>query len=139
MEKTIEYINIGYVSLLSIYHVFTGVISMFFPNFAFYFYKKFYGCDPLSKDMLVIVLKPWGALSIFAGIMGLFAVYDPERYIGVIVSLVLLLFLRIYYRLFFEKDLYSKGKISPLRNRINVSLLFIGCCILISWLIRIVF
>ena len=75
MEKTIEYINIGYVSLLSIYHVFTGVISMFFPNFAFHFYKKFYGCDPLSKDMLVIVLKPWGALSIFAGIMGLFAVW----------------------------------------------------------------
>lgn len=107
---------------------------MFFPNFAMSFYKSLYGYDPIERKHLVLILKPWGSLATFAGIVGLFAARDPKRYVGVVLGLALLLLLRIYYRLRFENGLLSVGGIPPHRNRVSVGILFIGAFILSWWL-----
>jgi hypothetical protein len=112
----------------------TGVISMFFPDFAMSFYKGLYGYDPIERKHLMLILKPWGALAAFAGFAGLFAARDPNRYFGVVLGLALLLLLRIYYRLRFEDGLLSVGGIPPYRNRMSVGILFIGVFILSCWL-----
>ncbi len=79
----------------------------------------------MDKSTLKLVLKPWGALAVFAGIAGLFAATDPERYVGVVLGLIVLLCGRIYYRVVFWKDLLSTGGISPYRNRISVGVLLL--------------
>jgi hypothetical protein len=124
-----------FLYLFSLYHVITGIISMFFPNFAMSFYKSLYGYDPIERKHLVLILKPWGALAAFAGFVGLFAARDPKRYLGVVLGLALLLLLRIYYRLRFERELLSVGGIPPQRNRVSLAILLFGVLILGAWLL----
>src|SRR5262245_45764206 len=68
----------AYLFGFSVYHVFTGMVSMFFPTFAMSFYKGLYGYDPVERKHLVLILKPWGALAFFAGFVGLFCATDPN-------------------------------------------------------------
>src|SRR5262245_31800818 len=55
-----------YVVVLSAYHLFTGAISYFTPGFALRCYRGAYGCDPIERRHLLIILRPWGALAFFA-------------------------------------------------------------------------
>jgi hypothetical protein len=123
-----------FLYIFSIYHMITGIVSMFFPDFAMSFYKILYGYDPIERKHVSLIFKPWGALAAFAGLTGLFAAGNPERYRGVVLSLIILLILRIYYRLRFEHELFSIGGIPPYRNRINLAVLFVGVVILSGWL-----
>ena len=123
----------GYLVFLSGYHVFTGVVSMFFPGFAMSFYKRLYGCDPVEREQLEIVLKPWGALAIFAGVVGLAAAAAPDDYAGVIWALVGLLALRVYYRARFGAQLLAVGRVPTRRNRANIAMLIAGMVILVIW------
>lgn len=124
----------AYLYLFSTYHVVTGIVSMFFPDFAMSFYKTLYGYDPVERTHLRLIFKPWGALAFFAGFVGLFCATDPQRYIGVVIGLAVLHLLRIYYRLAFEKEIATIGRILPGRNRTNVGILFLGFFILSIWL-----
>jgi hypothetical protein len=125
-----------YLTILSIYHVITGILSFWFPSVAFRFYKKMYGCDPEERRQLSLIMKPWGALAIFAGICGGFAASNPARYIGVTLALWILLILRIAYRFFYRAELLHVGKIPPHRNRISILSLSIGVIILGTWIIH---
>lgn len=125
----------GYLWILSGYHIFTGLISVFTPEFAMSFYKKFYDCNPVERKHVALMLKPWGALAVFAGIAGLFAAAAPYRYRGVVIGLVVLLAIRIYYRVAFRRWLQEISGIAPYHNAFNVALLIFGLVILAGWLI----
>ncbi len=137
MKPEINIIFLCYLWILSVYHVFTGIISFFFPEMALSFYKKFYDCNPVERKHLVIVLKPWGALAVFAGIAGIFAALDPEKCKGVVAGLAVLLAMRMYYRIVFRDMLREISGISPGRNLVNICLLLAGIIIIASWLVSI--
>ena len=125
-----------YLCILSAYHLFTGIVSMFFPYFAMEFYKRFYSCTPPDREDLFLILKPWGALAAFAGIAGFFAAADPDRYRGVILGLILLLAYRIYYRMVFGGMLAKHANIPSQRNFLNVVLIAFGIVILGAWVLQ---
>lgn len=124
----------AYLCLLSSYHVVTGVVSFFFPAFAMRFYRALYACDPAERRQLAIVMKPWGALALFAGISGGFAATDPVRYRGIVAALCLLLVLRIVFRVVCRRELAEVGRIPPHRNLLSIGLIAIGAVILSLWL-----
>lgn len=119
-----------YLAILSLYHVLTGVLSFAFPRFAMQFYKRVYGCDPEERQQLTIVMKPWGALAIFAGLCGCFAAVDPVRYRGVIASLMVLLILRVVYRILCRRALEEVGRIAPHRNFVSMVTIAVGIVLL---------
>ncbi len=123
----------AYLLVLSAYHLFTGVVSMFFPDFAMKFYKWFYSCEPPEREDLFLILKPWGALAAFAGIAGLYAAGDPFRYRGVVLGLILLLSFRIYYRIAFARGLQQHASIPSGRNLLNAGMIALGILIMGSW------
>lgn len=122
-----------YLCILSAYHLFTGIVSMFFPKFAMDFYKRFYSCTPPDREDLFLILKPWGALAVFAGIAGFYAAADPGRYRGVILGLILLLAFRIYYRTVFGRMLARHANIPSRRNILNIAMIALGIVILGAW------
>jgi hypothetical protein len=128
-----------YLAVLSGYHVLTGIVSFAFPQFAFRFYAALYACNPSERRQLVLVMKPWGALALCAGVAGLFAATDPVRYWGVVAALWLLLVLRIVFRLGWRDELAVIGRIPPHRNLLSTGIIAAGAVLLGVWLVRSVF
>lgn len=124
----------AYLAVLSAYHIATGLLSFGFPRFAMRFYKTLYGCDPVERRQLSMVMKPWGALAVFAGICGGLAAADPVRYRGIVCALWFLLVLRAGYRLFCRRELEAVGRIPPRRNAISIVSILLGIAILSVWL-----
>jgi len=123
-----------YLALLSTYHVASGVLSYFFGPFALRFYKSFYGTDPIERRHLLLILKPWGALSLCVGLMGWTAVPDPAAHRGVVAALLLLLLLRIAYRVTQRHELWAISRVSGGHNARSLGLLALGALILSVWL-----
>ena len=121
-----------YICGLSAYHLWTGCISYFCPALAMKFYQRFYDCNPVEQRHLQIILRPWGALAIFAGIAGLTAVVEPEQHPAILGGLALLLVLRIGYRIGMRRELLAISGIAPRRNWISIACLALGVLIL-SW------
>ena len=122
-----------YLGALSSYHVVTGVLSAFFPRKALRFYREVYAYDAGERRYVSLMLRPWGALALFAGIAGLFAAVDPRRYFGVVLGLAILLGTRIGLRMGFEAEVASVLGIPRRRNRLNVALLALGVAVLGTW------
>ena len=121
--------------LLATDHLFTGMLAMFFPKRAAKTYAKLFGAEiPETKEYLVI-LKPWGALGIFTGLVGLLPVFDPKKYILILGALTVLLLMRLVYRLRFQKDVTSSLKLSPKRNVFHVGLILVFVSIIIAQII----
>lgn len=123
----------GYLLFISCYHVATGVVSMFFPRFAMRFYRGLYACNPVESRHVALILKPWGALSAFAGFVGIIAWQDPGRYSGVVLGIIFLLLYRFYYRAKFEHQLFAISGIPPHRNRMSLLCILAGTAILAAW------
>lgn len=124
-----------YLALLSTYHVASGALSFFWGPAALRFYRAFYGADPSEQRHLLLILKPWGALSICAGLAGWSAVRDPSHHRGVVLALFVLLILRIVYRVAQRRELLVVSRVPPARNLANVGLLALGAAILSTWLV----
>jgi hypothetical protein len=124
-----------YLAVISTYHVASGLLSFFFSDAAMRFYKAFYGTDPAERRHLLLILKPWGALSICAGVAGWSAVPDPHTHRGVVLAILVLLALRITYRLRFRAELAEVSRIPPRRNLMNVMLLVAGTVIIGAWFV----
>lgn len=119
-----------YVAGLSLYHVWTGAISYFAPGFALRFYRRFYDCHPVEQRHLHIILRPWGALALFAGVVGLATLPDPGAHPVLTGALALLLALRVGYRVRLRQELREISGIAPARNWANIALLLVGIGIL---------
>jgi hypothetical protein len=119
-----------YVAGLSIYHVWTGAISYFAPGFAMRFYRRLYDCNPVEQRHLHIILRPWGALALFAGVVGLATLPDPRAHPVLTGALALLLALRVGYRVRLRHELHAISGIAPARNWANIAVLVLGIMIL---------
>jgi len=124
-----------YLAVLSTYHVCSGVLSFFFGTAAMRFYKAFYGTDPIERRHLLLILKPWGALSIAIGIAGGAAVSEPAAHRGTVLAILVLLVLRIVYRVSCRAELQAISRIPPRNNALNLVLLAGGAVLLGAWLV----
>lgn len=122
--------------VFSLYHLVTGVVSVCFPEFSEVFYQKLYHFHPTMTEQYKLVLKPWGALAFFAGVAGLYAVSDPQRYRGVIVGILILLVTRVGYRSLCADQLVEVFQLDKVRNGINSGLIAAEVVLFSVWLWR---
>jgi hypothetical protein len=129
----------AYLALLSGYHLWTGAISFFAPEFALRFYRGMYGCEPVERRHLLIVMRPWGALAIFAGLAGFGVFFEPGARPWIVGATAVLLALRIGYRVMLRHELAAISGISARRNAISLGMLAAGLLLLAGDLTRFAF
>ncbi|PYR55574.1 MAG: hypothetical protein DMF91_23940 [Acidobacteria bacterium] len=128
----VAYVNLG---VLAADHFVTSVAGLFVPERAAALYQRMFGARlPLTPEM-VVVLKPWSALGIFAAIAGVLPILDPERYRGVLYALIVLLGLRVYIRLAHAGAADALFAISRRRNSFHVYLIVQAAAIIAAQLI----
>jgi len=120
----------GYLAVLSTYHVGTGLVSFAAPGLALRLYRGAYGCDPVERRHLLIMLRPWGALAVFAGLAGLAALVHPSVRSWIEASLIALLAMRVAYRIGLRAELREISGIPSRNNFINIGLLLLGIVVL---------
>ncbi len=111
--------------LLALDHLLSGSLALFFPKRAVKTYESLFGAKIPSTSEYFLILKPWGALGIFAGLVGLLPIFDPMKYKLVLGCLVVLLGLRIFYRLKFQKDSKTFLQLSLKRNFFHIGLILL--------------
>lgn len=109
--------------LLALDHLVTGSYGLFFPIKAIRMYKHLYGAEIPETREYFIILKPWGALGIFAGLVGLLPVLDPQKYFLILIALVILLVMRLIYRLALQKETEKHLKLSKKSNLRSIGLI----------------
>src|ERR1700676_3730371 len=92
---------VAYLNLvvLAADHLITGLAGVLFPKRAAGLYQRLFGARFPADSPVTAILRPWGALGVFAGLTGLLPVYDSVRYRAVLFALLLLVVLRIFIRL----------------------------------------
>ena len=104
-------------------HFITSFTGIFFPRKAAQLYERMFGAQmPLTPE-LIAVLKPWGALGIFAALAGLLPAFDPLRYRGVLYALLVLLALRVVIRLWNAGSAQKHFNVSPGRNLFHIGVI----------------
>ena len=112
-------------------HFITSVAGIFVPARAARLYERMFGAKmPLTPEMIA-VLKPWGALGIFAAIAGVLPVFDPARYRGVLYALLVLLGLRVGIRLWNAASAERHFNVSRRRNFLHISII-LACAAMIA-------
>jgi hypothetical protein len=109
---------VAYLNLvvLAADHLSTGLAGVLFPKRATGLYQRLFGARFPTDSPLTAILRPWGALGVFAGLTGLLPVYDPIRYRAVLFSLLLLVVLRIFIRLSYDSATLQFFGLSRARN-----------------------
>ena len=102
-----------YLGALSAYHMVSGALSFFAPGLALRLYRGAYGCDPVERRHLLIILRPWGALAVFAGLAGFAALAVPACRHWIEAALIVLLVMRVAYRLALGKELWKSRASRP--------------------------
>jgi hypothetical protein len=103
-------------------HLVTGVAGVFFPKRSAGLYQRLFGARFPVDSPVVAVLRPWGALGVFAGVVGLLPVYDPIRYRAILSALLLLVVLRLFIRLSYGSRTLQFFGLSPKRNYFHIYL-----------------
>jgi len=103
-------------------HLVTGLAGVFFPKRAAGLYQRLFGARFPADSPMVVVLRPWGALGVFAGLTGLLPVYDPIRYHPILYALLLLLALRVFIRLSYDSSTLQFFGLSAKRNYFHIYL-----------------
>ena len=115
---------VAYLNLvvLAADHLTTGLAGVLFPQRAAGLYQRLFGARFPADSPLTAVLRPWGALGVFAGLTGLLPVYDPCRYRAILFVLLLLVVLRIFIRLSYDSATLQFFGLSRARNYFHVYL-----------------
>jgi hypothetical protein len=119
------------LAILALDHLVTGVAGVFVPNRAAGLYHKLFGAMLPAGSPVTAVLRPWGALGVFAGVVGLLPIYDFPRYRPILFALLLLLGLRLFLRLTFDSATLQHFGLSSARNYFHLYLIA-QCAIIIS-------
>lgn len=117
--------------LLSLDHLSTGLLGVFAPRRALRIYRGLFGIQFPESPEMVAVLKPWGALAVFAAVATIFPIVDPLRYRGVLVALLVLLILRILIRFSARATATAVFGLSLRRNSWHIALIAL-CALLIA-------
>lgn len=116
---TIAYLNL---LVLATDHLLTGFVAVFFAKQSAGLYRRLFGARFPLDSPLVAVLRPWGALGIYAGLTGLLPVYDPVRYRPILWGLFLLVTLRVFIRLSYNANTLQSFGLSAKRNYLHAYL-----------------
>lgn len=103
-------------------HLTTGLAGVLFPKRAAGLYQRLFGARFPADSPLTAVLRPWGALGVFAGLTGLLPVYDPVRYRAVLFALLSLVVVRIFIRLRYDSATLQFFGLSRARNYFHLYL-----------------
>lgn len=124
---------VAYLNLivLAADHLVTGLAGVLFPKRAVGLYQHMFGARFPADSPMVAVLRPWGALGVFAGVAGLLPVYDPARYRAVLFALLLLVALRVFIRLGYDLATLQFFGLSRARNFFHVYLVS-QCAVIIA-------
>ncbi len=131
----LDALTLIYLFLFSLYHIITGIISVFFSNFALKFYKTIYGFHPIEKKQLLMTLKPWGNFAILTGVSGFIVLFNTEKYFIFLLPFALLLSIRVWYRIILRKNFYKDLKVTPLQNWRMIIIQIIGAILFILYFI----
>jgi hypothetical protein len=115
----IAYLNL---LILSADHVTTGLAGVLSPKRAIGLYGRLFGAHFPADSPIVAVLRPWGALGVFAGLTGLLPLYDSVRYRAILIALLILVSLRIFIRLSYDSATLEFFGLSRARNYFHVYL-----------------
>ncbi len=113
---------------LALDHFVTGFIGFFLPHKSEALITKMFGITITDKEFYKMIVRPWGALGLFASGVGILPIIDPIRFSPVSYMLIVLLLLRIYYRLEEAKKAKVVLGISSSRNLFHI--LLIVLCLL---------
>jgi len=119
------------LALLSLDHLSTGLLGVFAPHRAIRIYRGLFGIQFPESPEIVAVLKPWGALAVFAAVATIFPIVDPLRYRGVLIALFVLLLLRIMIRFSAHATATALFGLSSRRNAWHIALIAL-CATLIA-------
>jgi len=117
--------------LLSLDHLCTGLLGVFAPQRAIRIYRGLFGIQFPDNPEIIAVLRPWGALAVFAAVVTTFPIMDPVRYRGVLVALLVLLILRIIIRFSARATAAALFGLSARRNGWHIALIAL-CAVLIA-------
>lgn len=129
----VEILALVYLLLFSIYHLFTGIVSVFFSEFALKFYKKIYGFEPKETKLLKMNLKPWGNLALNLGVIGFIIFFNIDRYFLILFAFAFLLIIRIWYRITYRDYMKSELKISSFNNWKLIIIQLVGAVLFILY------
>ena len=116
-------------------HFITSAMGICFPQKAARLYERMFGATmPLTPE-LIAVLKPWGALGIFASLAGLLPVLDPVRYRGVLYALLVLLALRVVIRVWNANTAQRHFNLSLGRNLFHIGLILLCATVIAGQLV----
>lgn len=113
---------------LALDHLVTGFIGFFLPHKSEALITKMFGITITDKEFYKMIVRPWGALGIFACGVGILPIIDPTRFKPVSYMLIVLLLLRIYYRLEEAKKAKVVLGVTSSRNLFHIFLIVL--CIL---------
>jgi len=116
---------------LTLDHLMTGFIGIFWPRKAISLYSRIFGIQMPQSPELLLVLRPWGALGVFAGLATIFPIIDPVRYKGLLFALLFLLLLRLVIRTSMSGEANRLLQLSSARNALHISLILL-CALLIA-------
>ena len=119
------------LAILALDHLVTGLAGVLFPDRAAGLYSRLFGASFPAGSPATAVLRPWGALGVFAGVVGILPIYDPARYRPILFALLLLLGLRLFIRLSFGPDTLQHFGLSSDRNYFHIYLIA-QCAVIIS-------
>lgn len=119
------------ILLLALDHLVTGGIGFFNPNLSIALSRKFFGVTIQNTQTYFILIRPWSALGIFAGLVGLLPLVDNDRFKPILYLLALLLLFRIYYRFLVGKLAQREFFLSPTRNLVHIALITLCLCAII--------
>jgi len=119
------------LAILAADHLTTGLTGVLFPRRAADLCQRLFGAKFPADSPMVAVLRPWGALGVFAGITGLLPVYDPVRYRAILFALLLLLVLRVNIRLNLDSASLQYFGLSSARNYVHLYLVT-QCAVIIA-------
>src|SRR5580692_708818 len=117
--------------LLSLDHLSTGLLGVFAPRTALRIYRGLFGIQFPESPEIVAILKPWGALAVFAALATVLPIVDPLRYRGVLIALLVLLMLRIFIRFSARATATELFGLTSQRNAWHIALIAL-CALLIG-------
>lgn len=123
--------------LLTADHLVTGFMGIVWPSKALSLYRRIFGVQMPSSPEMLLVLRPWGALGVFAGLATLFPIVDPVRYKGILVALLVLLVFRMVIRRSMKGEAGQLFQLSRARNAYHLSLILLSALLIVSelWLL----
>src|SRR5918911_3844285 len=110
------------LAILALDHLITGLAGVLFPDRAAGLYQRLFGASFPPGSPATAVLRPWGALGVFAGVVGCLPIYDYVRYRAILFALLLLLGLRLFIRSTFTASAREHFGLSANRNCFHIYL-----------------